>query len=176
MNSLDQHINISMKKVIVIAILTMLLNEKLQAQTGAFRMSSNSHIPNTASSTSAIQFNSDTECIVVQTGVYATTWGEYKRFVINCEIDYDRKNIRIKFYPNPVKNFAKLQFIDTPPLTDKYELNVYDMLGHKISTREESGYNLYQGVTLDFSNLIGSPYVLQIKSGTYVDVIKFIKN
>ena len=165
-----------MKKVIVIAILTMLLNEKLQAQTGAFRMSSNSHIPNTASSTSAIQFNSDTECIVVQTGVYATTWGEYKRFVINCEIDYDRKNIRIKFYPNPVKNFAKLQFIDTPPLTDKYELNVYDMLGHKISTREESGYNLYQGVMLDFSNLTGSPYVLQIKSGTYVDVIKFIKN
>jgi hypothetical protein len=44
-----------------------------------------------------------------------------------------------------------------------------------ISTSKETGYNLFQGMTMDLSRLVAGSYVLKIESNNFIDAIKFIK-
>jgi hypothetical protein len=44
-----------------------------------------------------------------------------------------------------------------------------------ITSRKETGQNIYTGINLDVSNLNAGTYVLKIASSHYIDAIKFIK-
>jgi hypothetical protein len=84
-------------------------------------------------------------------------------------------SLGIKLYPNPVTSNTKVKFINTPPLTEQFSLQIYTAEGQFISSKKETGYNLFQGVTMDLSNITSGSYILKITSTQFVDAIKFIK-
>lgn len=155
-------------------IMTLLFTRQAKAQ--AFMMSSIGSFAGTSSNIAAINFKSVANCIDVQSGI-AVLKGERNdgQFAINCEVKMQFNTLGIKMYPNPVSNVTKVKFINTPPLTETFNLSVWTIEGAMVNTRKETGYNLFQGLTIDLGNLTGGSYVLKIESASFVDAIKFIK-
>jgi hypothetical protein len=164
-----------------IAILNLILlgmmPSMLQAQSSAnFMMSSMGSIPGASNTGMAIQFNSIATCLNVQNGVAVLNGVRGSgQFAMNCEVSLKINNLGIKLYPNPVNITTKVKFTNTPPLTGTFNLTVWTTGGVLLSTRKESGYNLFQGINLDVSALGSGTYVLKIESENYVDALKFIK-
>lgn len=139
-------------------------------------MSSVGVFPGTSSNSTAMQFRSIAGCIDVQTGI-AVLKGERANgeFAINCEVTLKFNSLGIKMYPNPVQTAAKIKFINTPPLTETFNLSIWTTDGILITTKKETGYNLFQGMSIDLTNINAGTYVLKIESSGYMDAIKFIK-
>lgn len=147
-----------------------------KAQMGLFVMSSVGSYAGTPSNGLAIQFNSITACIDVQTGVAVLSGARGNgHFAINCEVSMKFNSLGIKMYPNPVNNATKVKLNNTPPLNEVFNLTIWTTEGMLIRTQKETGYNLFQGLNMDLSALIAGTYVLKIESPAYVDAIKFIK-
>ena len=166
-------------QTIVIANLIVLgvMPIKLQAQSSAnFMMSSMGTIPGASNTGMAIQFNSIATCLNVQNGVAVLNGVRGNgQFAINCEVILKINSLGIKLYPNPVNSTTKVKFTNTPPLTEAFNLSIWTTDGALLSTKKESGYNLFQGINLDVSALGSGTYVLKIESENYVDALKFIK-
>jgi len=154
-----------------------MIPSKLQAQSSAsFMMSSMGSIPGASNTGMAIQFNSIATCLNVQNGVAVLNGVRGSgQFAINCEVSLRINSLGIKLYPNPVNITTKVKFVNTPPLTETFNLSVWTTDGVLLSTRKESGYNLFQGINLNMSALGSGSYVLKIESENYVDALKFIK-
>ena len=147
-----------------------------KAQMGLFVMSSVGALPGTASNGLAIQFNSIAACIDVQTGVAVLNGARGNgQFAINCEVTMKFNSLGIKLYPNPVNNATRVKFANTPPLNEVFNLQIFNTDGQFINSKKETGYNLFQGITIDLGNLNAGTYVLKIESSSFVDAIKFIK-
>jgi hypothetical protein len=165
--------NIAILNLIVLGMMPI----KLQAQSSAnFMMSSMGSIPGTSNTGMAIQFNSIATCLNVQNGVAVLNGVRGSgQFAMNCEVTLKVNSLGIKLYPNPVNITTRVKFTNTPPLTETFNLSVWTTDGVLLSTRKESGYNLFQGINLDVSTLGSGSYVLKIESNNYVDALKFIK-
>ncbi len=166
-------------RTIAIANLMVLgiMPTKLQAQSSAnFMMSSMGSIPGASNTGMAIQFNSIATCLNVQNGVAVLNGVRGSgQFAINCEVTLKINSLGIKLYPNPVNTTTKVKLTNTPALIETFNLSVWTTEGALLSTRKESGYNLFQGINLDVSALGSGTYVLKIESENYVDALKFIK-
>ena len=149
----------------------------LQAQSSAnFMMSSMGSITGASNSGMALQFNSIATCLNVQNGMAVLNGVRGNgQFAINCEVTLKINRLGIKLYPNPVNIFTRVKFTNTPPLTETFNLSVWTTDGALLSTRKESGYNLFQGINLDVSALGSGTFVLKIESENYLDALKFIK-
>ena len=155
---------------------TLTVTQKASAQTATFVMSSVGMIANTSSNVAAVNFKSSATCLDVQSGVAVLNGTRANgQFAINCEVTMKFNTLGIKLFPNPVSTTAKVKFANTPPLTETFNLSIWSTEGGLISTRKETGYNLFQGMTLDLSGLNSGTYVLKIESDNFVDAIKFIK-
>lgn len=147
----------------------------LQAQV-TFIMSSMGSMPGASNTGMAIQFNSIATCLNVQNGLAVLSGVRGNgQFAVNCEVTLKINSLGIKLYPNPVNTTTKVKFTNTPPLTEVFNLTIWTTEGVLLSTRKETGYNLFQGLSLDVSTLISGTYVLKIESENYVDALKFIK-
>jgi hypothetical protein len=155
-------------------LLTLLVHKQAAAQ--GIMISSIGSFAGTSSNMSAINFKSSSTCIDVQSGI-AVLKGERNdgQFAINCEVKMQFNTLGIKLYPNPVINVTKVKFVNAPPLTETFNLSIWTTEGAMMSTRKETGYNLFQGLTIDLGNLTAGSYVLKIESASFVDAIKFIK-
>ena len=164
--------------IVIITIIAIAFPQSIQAQqlTGAFIMSSVGGLNNMSNNSMAVIFSSSATCLNMQnaTAVLAGDRGT-GNFAINCEMNAVFNSLGIKLYPNPVNTTTKVKFINTPPLTETFNLSVWTTEGALLSTRKESGYNLFQGINLDVSALGSGTYVLKIESENYVDALKFIK-
>ena len=170
--------NKTSSKLRYVALLAVVLAvpQATNAQAAAFVMSSVGAMANTASTSSAINFKSTANCIDVQTGVAVLSGTRANgQFAINCEVTMQFNALGIKLFPNPVSSSTKVKFVNTPPLTETFNLSIWTAEGMLITTRKETGYNLFQGMTLDLSGLNSGTYVLKIESTQFVDAIKFIK-
>ncbi len=164
-----------MKKAILFFSLTVCYFQT-KAQTSQFMMSTFGALPGTASNGSAIQFNSITACIDVQTGIAVMNGPRGNgQFALNCEVTMRINSLGVRLFPNPVNHFAKIKLNNTPPLTENFNLSIWTAEGMLIRTQKETGYNLFQGLTIDLSGLTNGTYILKIESPAYVDAIKFIK-
>lgn len=139
-------------------------------------MSSIGSFAGTTTISSAIQFKSISTCLDVQNGIAVLSGvrntGE---FAMSCEVSMHINALGIKMFPVPAQNNTKVKFINTPPLTDEFNLTVWTTDGVQLMQRKESGYHLFQGVTIDVSMLQAGTYILKIESAKYVDALKFIK-
>jgi hypothetical protein len=162
-----------MKVKLVIFITILFSYSKLNAQ---FVMSSVGIISGTSSTVSAINFKSVAACIDVQSGI-AVLKGERANgdFAYSCEVAMKFNSLGIKLFPNPVNSATKVKFVNTPPLNEVFNLQIFNTDGQFISSKKETGYNLFQGIILDLANLNAGTYVLRIESSSFVDAIKFIK-
>jgi hypothetical protein len=162
-----------MKVKLVIFITILFSYSKLNAQ---FVMSSVGMISGTSSTVSAINFKSVAACIDVQSGI-AVLKGERANgdFAYSCEVAMKFNSLGIKLFPNPVNSSTKVKFLNTPPLNEVFNLQIFNTDGQFISSKKETGYNLFQGIILDLANLNAGTYVLRIESSSFVDAIKFIK-
>lgn len=125
---------------------------------------------------SAINFNSIATCIDIKSGITVLTGKRATgEFALNCEVSMQYNSLGVKMFPNPVQNQTKVKASNTPPLNETFNLTIISANGAVISTRKETGYNLFQGLTIDLGNLQSGTYVLKIDSPNFVDVIKFIK-
>jgi hypothetical protein len=165
--------NIAIVNLIVLAMMPI----KLQAQSSAnFMMSSMGSIPGASNTGMAIQFNSIATCLNVQNGVAVLNGVRGSgQFAMNCEVTLKINSLGIKLYPNPVNITTRVKLTNTPPLTETFNLSVWTTDGVLLSSRKESGYNLFLGINLDVSALGSGSYVLKIESQNYVDALKFIK-
>jgi hypothetical protein len=166
------------KQIFVIGISMFLLISKnsLAQLSPAFTMSSVGIIGNTNSNATAISFKSIANCLDVQTGIAVLNGSRANgQFVTNCDVNVKFNTLGIKLYPNPVLSTTKVKFINTPPLTENFNVSVWTMEGGILFSRKETGYNIYQGVIVDMRMLIAGSYILKIESANYADAIKFIK-
>lgn len=165
----------NMKKIILFISCT-LCYLVTSAQIGHFIMSSVGVLPGTESNGMAIQFNSITKCIDVQSGLAVLNAPRGNgQFAMNCEVTMKINSLGVKLFPNPVNHNAKIKLNNTPPLTEQFNLTILSTEGLLIRSQKETGYNLFQGLNIDLSGLINGTYILKIESPTYVDAIKFIK-
>ena len=149
---------------------------KAQELSGAFIMSSVGSIQNFANNSMAVTFNSSSNCMILQNGTAVLT-GERGTglFAANCLENTKFNSLGIKLYPNPVIATTKIKFINTPPLNDQFNISIWGADGFKITSGKATGYELFQGMTLDFSVLQAGSYIIQIESEKYSDALKFIK-
>ena len=139
-------------------------------------VSSIGSIGGSAANISAINFNSISTCIDVKSGIVVLTGKRANgEFTLNCEVSMQYNTLGVKMFPNPVQNQTKVKATNTPPLNEKFNLTIINANGAIISSRKETGYNLFQGLTIDLGNLQSGTYLLKIDSPKFVDVIKFIK-
>ncbi len=139
-------------------------------------MSTVGAIPGTASNGLAIQFNSVTACIDVQTGVAVLNGARGNgQFAMQCEVTMKINSLGVRLFPNPVHQYARVKLNNMPPLTETFNLTIWSTEGALIKSQKETGYNLFQGLNIDLSGLTNGSYVLKIESPAYVDAIKFIK-
>jgi hypothetical protein len=169
------------KNSLVIAIITIsaiVFPQSIQAQqlTGAFIMSSVGGLNNMSNNSMAVTFSSSATCLNVQNGTAVLTGDRGTgNFAINCEVKSKYNTLGIKLYPNPVVSITKIKFINTPPLNDQFNISIWGADGFRITSGKATGYELFQGMTLDFSMLQAGSYIIQIESEKYTDALKFIK-
>ena len=161
-----------------IAIIELAFPRSLYAQqlTGAFIMSSVGGLQNMSNNSMAVTFSSSATCLNVQNGTAVLTGDRGTgNFAINCEVKSKYNILGIKLYPNPVIATTKIKFINTPPLNDQFNISIWGADGFKITSGKATGYELFQGMPLDFSLLQAGSYIIQIESDKYTDALKFIK-
>jgi len=169
------------KHSLVIAIITIIgsaFPQSIQAQqlTGAFIMSSVGGLNNMSNNSMAVTFSSNATCLNVQNGTAVLTGDRGTgNFAINCEVKSKYNTLGIKLYPNPVIATTKIKFINTPPLNYQFNISIWGADGFRITSGKATGYELFQGMTLDFSMLQAGSYIIQIESDKYTDALKFIK-
>jgi len=169
------------KNSLVIAIITIsaiAFPQSIQAQqlTGAFIMSSVGGLNNMSNNSMAVTFSSNATCLNIQNGTAVLTGDRgTSNFAINCEVKSKYNTLGIKLYPNPVVSITKIKFINTPPLNDQFNISIWGADGFRITSGKATGYELFQGMTLDFSMLQAGSYIIQIESDKYTDALKFIK-
>ena len=169
------------KNSLVIAIITIIaivLPQSIQAQqlTGAFIMSSVGGLQNMSNNSMAVTFSSSATCLNVQNGTAVLTGDRGTgNFAINCEVNTKMNTLGIKLYPNPVIATTKVKFVNTPPLNDQFTISIWGTDGFKITSGKATGYEIFQGMPLDFSMLQAGSYIIQIESEKYRDALKFLK-
>jgi len=169
------------KNILVIVIIAMIgsaFPQSIQAQqlTGTFIMSSVGGLNNMSNNSMAVTFSSNATCLNVQNGTAVLTGDRGTgNFAINCEVKSNYNTLGIKLYPNPVVSITKIKFINTPPLNDQFNISIWGTDGFRITSGKATGYELFQGMPLDFSMLQAGSYIIQIESDKYTDALKFIK-
>ena len=164
--------------IVIITIIAIVLPQSIQAQqlTGAFIMSSIGGLNNMSNNSMAITFSSSATCLNVQNGTAVLTGDRGTgNFAINCEVNTKMNTLGIKLYPNPVIATTKVKFVNTPPLNDQFTISIWGTDGFKITSGKATGYELFQGMPLDFSMLQAGSYIIQIESEKYRDALKFLK-
>ncbi len=167
-------------KILIIIIPSILLAfpQSLNAQklNGIFIMSSVGIIENMSNNSMAVSFNSTTTCLNVQNGAAVLTGPRAAGvFSVNCELSTKTNTLGIKLYPNPVLATTKVKFINTPPLNELFNISIWGTDGFKVTSGKAIGYEILQGMPLDFSMLQAGTYIIQIESDKYKDALKFIK-
>ena len=149
---------------------------KSQQLNGVFIMSSVGSLGNMSSNSMTVSFNSIATCLTVQNGAAVLTGDRGTGiFAINCEVNTKINTLGLRLYPNPVIALTKIKFINTPPLNDHFNISIWGTDGFKITSGKATGYELFQGLPLDFSMLQAGTYIIQIESEKYTDALKFIK-
>ena len=162
--------------LILIVVLAFPRSLKSQQLTGVFIMSSVGSLENMSSNSMALSFNSSSSCLKVQNGTAVLTGDRgIGIFSINCEVNTKMNILGLKLYPNPVIATTKVKFINIPPLNELFTISIWGTDGFKITSGKATGYELFQGMPLDFSMLQAGTYIIQIESEKYTDALKFIK-
>lgn len=164
--------------IVIITISAIAFPQSIQAQqlTGAFIMSSVGGLNNMSNNSMAVTFSSSATCLNVQNGTAVLTGDRGTgNFAINCEVKSKYNTLGIKLYPNPVLAVTKIKFINTPPFNDQFNISIWGADGFRITSGKATGYELFQGMPLDFSMLQAGSYIIQIESDKYTDALKFIK-
>jgi hypothetical protein len=147
-----------------------------QENNGAFIMSSVGVINNFSNNSMALTFSSSSNCLNVQNGAAVLTGVRGNGlFAANCEAITKINSLGIKLLPNPVSDFTKVKFMNTPPLNDNFIITILGLDGSKITNLNATGYELFQGKNINLSNLSSGTFFIQIESLKYIDAIKFIK-
>ncbi len=164
--------------IVIITIIGLAFPQSIQAQqlTGTFIMSSVGGLNNMSNNSMAVTFSSSATCLNVQNGTAVLTGDRGTgNFAINCEVKSKYNTLGLKLYPNPVVSITKIKFINTPPLNDQFNISIWGADGFRITSGKATGYELFQGMPLDFSLLQAGSYIIQIESDKYTDALKFIK-
>jgi len=160
--------------ILMITSKSMILHA--QEKNGAFIMSSVGVINNFSNNSMALTFSSISNCLNVQNGAAVLTGDRGNGlFAANCETITKINSLGIQLLPNPVSDFTKVKFMNTPPLYDNFIITILGLDGSRITNISATGYELFQGKQINLSSLSSGTFFIQIESSKYIDAIKFIK-
>jgi hypothetical protein len=158
---------------IILAFPQILLAQKLN---GVFIMSSVGGLENISNNSMAVTFNSLANCLNVQNGAGLLNGDRGTgTFNINCEVNIKFNSLGIKLYPNPVIGITTLKLMHPPSFNDEFKISIWGVDGYKITNGKATGYELSQGMSLDFSMLHDGTFIIQITSDKMHDAFKFVK-
>ena len=159
---------------IIFVLLLIASQQDLKGQ--YFIVSGMANFPSISSNTTSLNFKSNTNCIDVQSGVAVLNNNiNLGEFVINCKEDQQFNRLGLRMFPIPVLTNTKVRFTNTPPLSEMFKLSIWDIEGRLLMSRKETGYQLFQGLTLNLNYLIPGNYVFKIESAQFIDAIKLVK-
>ena len=159
----------------ILVLVYLLVPYHSYCQNPSFIMSSVGNLGNNIGLVSSIHFMSDAKCIEVQSGLPTlTVIPNNKTFIIDCDVKVDFNQLALSVYPNPASENAHIKFNLSPPLTEIFDVSLWNAHGGIILSRKETGYNLFQGILLNVSGLQTGIYVIRIESEHYLDALKFI--
>ncbi len=98
----------------------------------------------------------------------------YANYLINNEIIYNKNNNKIKIYPNPFNGKAKISFTI---FSERINVNIYDLLGHCLKSKEILNLTGKTVINLDFDDLSSGIYIISIidKKDIYVQKVLYMK-
>ena len=160
--------------ILCAVFISLFISQISTAQTLLF--SSVGSLKGISNNSTSVNFKSSATCIDIQSGVavFSAPRG-FGEFAINCDIKQQFNKLGIKMYPNPAKSITKLKFDTTPPLTEKFNISIWNTEGFLVSSRIETGYSIFQGLNIDLNSLVSGSFILKVESAGYLDAIKFIK-
>lgn len=149
---------------------------KAQSISGPYILSSIGTIQNLSNNSMPINFASNLNCLQVNNGASLFV-GKVSdgNFNPNCIVNARFNTLGIHIFPNPVSDYAKIKFTNTPPLTDLFSVSVWSVGGVQLQNFKHIGFELKQGKTIDFTMLGSGTYIIQIESSNSFDAIKLIK-
>ncbi|MEY4278951.1 MAG: Secretion system C-terminal sorting domain [Bacteroidota bacterium] len=160
--------------IVNLTLFCFLQNNSLSAQ--QFTMSSVSNVSGNMFNSEAIYFKGTTTCLKLESGITAMNVEKsFGEFILNCEINEKFSSLGLILYPIPATTSTNLKFINMPPMNELYNLSIWNTEGVLISSRKETGQNIFHGIKIDISNLSAGSYVIKIASKQNVDAIKFLK-
>lgn len=158
---------------IILAFPQILLAQKLN---GVFIMSSVGGLENISNNSMVVTFNSLANCLNVQNGAGLLNGDRGTgTFNSNCEVNIKFNTLGIKLYPNPVIGITKLKLMHPLPFNDDFKISIWGVDGYKITSGKATGYELLQGIPLDFTMLQIGTYIIQISTDKMQDALKFIR-
>jgi hypothetical protein len=162
---------------VFILIIQLAFSQILSAHklSGVFIMSSVGGLENISNNNMSFTFNSNAVSLNVQNesallNGYRGAW----TFNMNCELNIKFNTLGINLYPNPVIGISTLKCMNPPPLNDAFKISIWGVDGYKITSGKATGYELFQGMPLDFSMLQDGTYILQIESEKLYDALKLV--
>jgi len=171
--------NLILKGALVILFNLLFFSQNLNAQkfSNILIMSSIGELDNVSSNSMPIIFNSNVNCLNVQNGAFLLLEDKGNDFIsMDCEVNKKFNTLGIKLYPNPVIGTTNLKLVNPPPYNDIFNISIWGVDGFKITSGKAKGYELFQGMHLDFSMLHMGTYIIQLESEKFNDAIKFIKS
>lgn len=161
-------------KFILSVGLACFCNRTIYAQ--QFLMSSVGNLQGSSSNSDAIYFKGNSICIKLESG-WSTYYAQntFSEFKPDCVIKEQINSLGIQLFPIPASTTTHVKFTHLPPLQEVFNLSIWNSEGSMITSRKESGQNIYTGIALDVSNLNAGTYILKIASNHSIDAIKFIK-
>ena len=163
---------------VVILLLPLFCIQSVTAQrvNGAFIMSSVGSIPNMSNNSMAVNFKSSAICLQVQNGtaVLMAERGNGK-FISSCLDNLKINTLGIRMYPNPVVSTTQVKLTKQPPADEMFNWSIWSAEGLKITGEKSTGYEMFQGKTLDLRGLHSGTFILQVESNNYKEILKFVK-
>lgn len=162
--------------ILYLLILSISFSKIGKGQSMSFQINSIASSSNMVSSSLSFQVAANTNCLIVSNGLsiyhpkIATT-----QFFIDCIVPfiYDRYGLNV--YPQPMKNYLRVQLKKQAAASTQFSIRFYDILGRNILETKHTGIELTFGVNLQTANLPSGNYFLQVLSASSVDVVQVIK-
>ena len=167
-----------MKQLVLLSVLFFCIALKGFSQSGSFYGVSvvGSFSQGMRASSLVQSFNKRTECLQLNTGLflYYAIKGSNK-FELTCQTNSSDTPIDIRLFPNPVRNYVRLEGSGPLDIDQNLSLSLFDAAGKRLWGQVISVSQLIAGTSFFWGWLQSGNYYLRVDGEELYRVIPFIK-
>lgn len=167
-----------MKQLVLLSIIFFCMALKGFSQSGSFYGVSvvGSFSQGMHASSLVQSFNKRTECLQLNTGLYLYYGVKgNSRFELNCQTGSIVTPVDIRLFPNPVRNYVRLEGSGISENDQNLSLSLYDAAGKRLWEQVITVSQLIAGTSFFWGWLQSGNYYLRVDGEKLHRVIPFIK-